>query len=302
VKFTFSSETALNNLLATAAVGSTTPIEEASESVLEWLGRVRMLIGVPFEYLVPDEGLLRPETIRFFYVDRNWTDAAVDGAIAAGAYGTRDRVTLQQRHQEVRSEVDSAERNQRVGGEDVTGQAAANLAGFLLRSRAVSGWPGMHVRGWRGDRRLVIMRMERLAPAVMLVIFDDIPDRMEIEEPRQGIQFGVRSARTGEPAGSWWLDVRSPSTGTTIPGRDPVRAPFRKGSSGVLHMTELRRRLALEPELGPTLTSAETALQLLRFPYRQLFGPQPGVDFGELLDSLFTIDDLTGWLEVGPHG
>jgi hypothetical protein len=67
-------------------------------------------------------------------------------------------------------------------------------------------------------------------------------------------------------------------------------------------MTELRRRLALEPELGPTLTSAETALQLLRFPYRQLFGPQPGVDFGELLDSLFTIDDLTGWLEVGPHG
>ena len=41
----------------------------------------------------------------------------------------------------------------------------------------------------------MIMRMERLAPAVMLVIFDDIPDRMEIEEPRQGIQFGVRAAR-----------------------------------------------------------------------------------------------------------
>ena len=80
-------------------------------------GRLRMLIGVPFEYLVADDGLLRPETIRFFYVDRNWTDAAVDGAIAAGAYGTRDRVTLQQRHADVRDAVDDAERHQRVGGE-----------------------------------------------------------------------------------------------------------------------------------------------------------------------------------------
>ena len=57
------------------------------------------------------------------------------------------------------------------------------------------------------------MRMERLAPAVMLVIFDDIPDRMEIEEPRQGIQFGVRAARNAEPAGSWWVEVRDPATG-----------------------------------------------------------------------------------------
>src|SRR6185436_11189370 len=99
------------NTFATAEVAPTQAIDDASEPVLEWLGRLRMLIGVPFEYIVADDGLLRPETIRFFYVDRNWTDAAVDGAIASGAFGTRDRVTLQQRHAAVRAAVDDAERH-----------------------------------------------------------------------------------------------------------------------------------------------------------------------------------------------
>ena len=246
MRFVFNSELALNHVFEAAANHPTVAIQDASEPVLDWLGRLRMLIGVPFEYLVADDGLLRPETIRFFYVDRNWTDAAVDGAIAAGAYGTRDRVTLQQRHADVRDAVDDSERRQRPGGNRsrpagwrrprrAVGLGSANLAlGFLLRSRAVSGWPGLHVRGWRADRRLVIMRMERLAPAVMLVIFDDIPDRMEIEEPRQGIQFGVRAARNAEPVGSWWVDIPQPGDrggGRAPPGpRSECRsAPGRPG-------------------------------------------------------------------------
>ena len=38
--------------------------------------------------------------------------------------------------------------------------------------------------------------MERLAPAVLLVLFDGIPAVVHIEEPRQGIQFGVRLTPT----------------------------------------------------------------------------------------------------------
>jgi len=315
MRFVFNSELALNHVFEAAANHPTVAIQDASEPVLDWLGRLRMLIGVPFEYLVADDGLLRPETIRFFYVDRNWTDAAVDGAIAAGAYGTRDRVTLQQRHADVRDAVDDSERRQRPGGESVSasrvaapaggGTESANLAGFLLRSRAVSGWPGLHVRGWRAARRLVIMRMERLAPAVMLVIFDDIPDRMEIEEPRQGIQFGVRAARNAEPAGSWWVDIRNPATGVeAVPARAPQRVPFRAGSAGVLHLTELRRRLIANhgPIVGPTLTSAEMALQLLRYPYQQRFGDVPGTGFVNLMEPNFGIEEMSGWLKTVHDG
>ena len=235
----------------------TTTVDDASAPVLEWLGRLRMLIGMPFEYLVADDGLLRPETIRFFHIDRDWTDAAVDGAIAAGTYGTRDRLPRpaaprgRARAPWTRpsgTSASAAPRSRRA-------TSAASLAGFLLRSRAVSGWPGLHVRGFRGTRPLVIMRMERLAPAVMLVIFDDVPDRMEIEEPRQGIQFGVRAARNAEPAGSWWVEVRDPATGVEAAGDPKERVPFRKGSAGVLHLTELRRRLTTNHQgvVGPTL-------------------------------------------------
>ena len=44
--------------------------------VIDWLARLRLLHGVPFAYLVPDADLLPPESVRFFYLDRDWTDAA----------------------------------------------------------------------------------------------------------------------------------------------------------------------------------------------------------------------------------
>ena len=49
-----------------------------------FLGRLRLLHGVPFSYLVPDAELLPLESIRFFYLDRAWTDALVQGALSVG--------------------------------------------------------------------------------------------------------------------------------------------------------------------------------------------------------------------------
>ena len=73
-----------------------------------------------------------------------------------------------------------------------------------MRSKLVSGWPGLHVRAYHTDRgqdaeiipesdpdRLKVLRMERLAPAVLLVLFDGVPAVVHVEEPRQGIQFGA---------------------------------------------------------------------------------------------------------------
>ena len=93
---------------------------------------------------------------------------------------------------------------------------SGTITGFLLRSRAVSGWPNLHVRAYSRDvvaddalttaaesdpSRMKVLRMERLAPAVLLVLFDGVPAVVHIEEPRQGIQFGVRLDPDG-PAGS----------------------------------------------------------------------------------------------------
>jgi hypothetical protein len=122
------------------------------------------------------------------------------------------------------------------------------------------------------------LRFERLAPAVLLVLIDGIPDRVEIDEPRQGIQFGVDQKGTGAV-----VATKNPADGTQL-GEEPV--PFRDGSPGVVHVEELAARLAAEkdPADQPLVTdplggSDELAIQLLQFPYRQPFGDdvaQPG--------------------------
>ena len=50
------------------------------------LAGLRLLSGVPFSYLVPDASLLPPESVRFFYLDRNWTDALVQGVLGIGTF------------------------------------------------------------------------------------------------------------------------------------------------------------------------------------------------------------------------
>ena len=79
----------------------------------------------------------------------------------------------------------------------------------------MSGWPNLHVRAYSRDvleddalttaaeshpSRMKVLRMERLAPAVLLVLFDGVPAVVHIEEPRQGIQFGVRLDPQAPPA------------------------------------------------------------------------------------------------------
>src|SRR5579864_5728363 len=55
------------------------------------LAHLRLLVGVPFENIIPDPRLLPDESIRFFYLDRSWTDRLVDGAVAVGKIGTREQ-------------------------------------------------------------------------------------------------------------------------------------------------------------------------------------------------------------------
>src|SRR5262249_23729221 len=129
--------------------------------------------------------------------------------------------------------------------------------------------------------RLKVLRQERLAPAVLLVLFDGVPAVVHIEEPRQGLQFGVRLDPEDPPdQRQAKVHVRDAHTGDPVPPGDAFTAgnsvvvPFRPGAPGVIDMGRLRRRfLDLPvPNIGDTLEPHEYALQMLRFPYRQVFG------------------------------
>ncbi len=264
-----------------------------------FLARLRLLHGVPFSYLVPDARLLPMESIRFFYIDRAWTDALVQGALSVGTLSTADRAQLEAMYPHLRDEVDETERTvqRRSDAKETPTGTAGTLCGFLLRSAAVSGWPNLHVRGYMRDvlpddalstvadahpDRVRVLRIERLAPAVLMVIFDGVPVVVHIEEPRQGLQFGVnRISFSPSGAASARLKVRRADTGTLVPpveddrftDTNSVPVPFRKDAPGVIHMRQLIQRLvATAPAVDTTLEPHEFALQMLRFPYRQVFG------------------------------
>ncbi|MBK7530413.1 hypothetical protein [Piscinibacter sp.] len=259
-----------------------------------FLARLRLLHGVPFSYLVPDAKLLPIESIRFFYIDRAWTDALVQGALSVGTISSADRTQLEAVYPHIRAEVDEAERTIRQPkGEELLKAGSGTITGFILRSRAVSGWPNLHVRAYSRDvvaddalttaaesdpSRMKVLRMERLAPAVLLVLFDGVPAVVHIEEPRQGIQFGVRIDPDGPP-NERRVKVRDCNTGNPVPPEkaftptNSVPVPFRPNAPGVLNMAALRTRLATKaPNSGGTLEPNEYALQMLRFPFRQVFG------------------------------
>ena len=79
-----------------------------------WLVRLRLLEGVPFANLVADSELLPAESIRWFYLDRRWSDAIVQGALSVGTANSDDRIQLTAQYAAIRAELDTEERNVRV--------------------------------------------------------------------------------------------------------------------------------------------------------------------------------------------
>lgn len=146
--------------------------------VTDWLGSLRVLAGVPFAYLVPDEALLPSESLRFFQIDTNWVDALVEGGFSIGrtspAMETHDAVVHDQVHR--RDDPPKV------------------MSGFLLRSGVVAGWPGLQVavRNQTGAL-LTVDRLVHLAPSMLLCLVhgDSTIGSVELSEPPEGLHFGV---------------------------------------------------------------------------------------------------------------
>jgi hypothetical protein len=167
-------------------------------SVADWLGRLQLLEGVPFVHLVPDARMLPPESIRFFYVDPNALAALSDGAQSIGVQSTRDAA----QQSLVRGALGRAAmararaRRPALFGRTAALDAPASgpVAGFLLRSAAVSGWPGLEVKAFldpEGTQPVESLRLEHIANDVLIGLYPQVPARIDIEEPKEGLAFGV---------------------------------------------------------------------------------------------------------------
>lgn len=180
------------------------------DDVTAWLGRLMLLYGVPINYLVPDENMLPPESIRFFYLDCNWTDALLDGAFSLGRNLTVNDET-------VSLAIDRAVRPSMA---QWTGKASAairpaalgvdspevtfkTISGFLLRSSLVQAYPGMGVNPYPqggtpldpNPTLLNILRMERLGQDsdTLICLVEGDMFRVDIHEAPEALHYGLDS-------------------------------------------------------------------------------------------------------------
>jgi len=287
---------------AKAQVAATSPQAELPSPLESFLAHLRLLVGVPFDYLVPDPRLLPDESIRLFYLDRSWTDRLVDGALAVGKLGTREQAHHQAHHAPLCQTLDGSERDVRDLQRGRVAFDAARLArqtqvpppagvitGFLLRSAAVRGWPDMDVRGFdqtlpepldptlAAAHQLRTLRLERLSPSVLLALFDGVPQMVYCEEPHHGVQFAIATQ-----AGRFVVARRRATGDPESPPGAPVPVPVRAANRRVLSIAGLRRNLvaaqASDPSLVPQTGSAALAIELLGLPWRQRFEGSGGPD------------------------
>jgi hypothetical protein len=178
------------------------PDDEEIAPICEWLAHLYLLYGVPFNNLVAHERLLPPETVRFFYLDRNWLQMLLEGALSTGVNSSRDTTYQNLMADAIYKGVEARVKTMRdrllgihTDADDDLSQGP--MAGLLVRSAVVAGWPGLEVRAYRhnhGDQGSVpigLLRMDRLSSDVLLCLFPTVPTQIEFNEPKEGLYFGL---------------------------------------------------------------------------------------------------------------
>jgi hypothetical protein len=143
--------------------------------VLAWVMDRMNLAGVPAHYLITNPSHLNEESLRFFYIDPNWVDAMVDGALSLANHmgNDKDRVAI-------KTALNDFIQNK---SEYLCHPPQIPTYGFLLRSDLVTMFPDLRVTTMppqpNPPPRAPLLRHEILTDGVMLGLLDRIPGSEE---------------------------------------------------------------------------------------------------------------------------
>jgi hypothetical protein len=148
-----------------------------------------------------------------------------------------------------------------------------------VRSALVSGWPGLTVTASAGGTDVPLLRLDHVAPGLLLALFAGVPDTVILGEPYEGLSFGVDD--TGHlvlrslvaPVGrqQQLLFAYLPETaGPFVRAGDQRVLNLRSGAGDLLSALATNLKVA-ETALGP----AAVGLQLLNVPEHVAFSIIP---------------------------
>ncbi len=249
-----------------------------------FIGQLRLLVGVPFAWLVPDEAMLPTESFRLFSVDPNWVAALVDGAFSIGrATESELRADADQQSAMQAASACCARRyrtNDRpilaLAKADKEGTTLETVTGVLLRSQLVSGWPRLNINGYadtQGNTEIPKLRMAHLSSDVILCLFDGTVAMVAIHEAPEQLHCGVElssgaasttlRAVTGNNPGQQFLtDPKGGPASAAVPMRaDGQTIQAADAATSVLNKLNTDFSQGIKPE---DFTSAEFALEFIK--------------------------------------
>ncbi|SFD86850.1 hypothetical protein SAMN05518672_103600 [Chitinophaga sp. CF118] len=138
-----------------------------------WLNQLATLQNIPGNYLLPDEKLLPKESIRFFYVDKNWLVAALSGAFSVGG------------------DWDAASQKDDNFFNDFLDLEGCRIKGFLLRSDLVDGWPGLIIDGYDANNTKLLPLRRQLSKNILLCLFDADIDKVVFHQKTEVMHLGL---------------------------------------------------------------------------------------------------------------
>jgi hypothetical protein len=269
-----------------ATIAAELAAEGLPPDLVKWLAKLKLLYGVPFNYLVPDNSLLPAETIRFFNIDPDWMSALIDGALSIGRhYGGAETPPVSIRsdlvhHRMLHTHPDRVLgniRRRQIGLREAPAASAAQveadggMSGFLLNSAAVKGWKSIDVAGYQKGsspydyeqnripassvQSLDIRRLVRLSPSVMLGIFNGPLYELVLHQPPEAIHFGFLTVANDGGNNFVTKTLRVPTTSWDDPDtkydadtyqNQKLSGVFVDPADRVLDMTALSKALAAQ--------------------------------------------------------
>jgi hypothetical protein len=194
------------------------------DDLAEYVTELQVLRYVPLSYLVADSLQLPGESIRFFYVDSNWTEALADGALSIGRVTSEDAagdktmlgVALPKAKSDLhlpRLKLMHSNHRKRLAK---AGATSGKITGFIMRSELVRQIKGLEVRAYSGQTELVLLRFDTFSDCIALGLFDGELDMLIIAEPKTGLTFGLAQGEKSIRL----KDITEDNWGKYIDGKD----------------------------------------------------------------------------------
>ncbi|KAM5511511.1 hypothetical protein FOXYSP1_11611 [Fusarium oxysporum f. sp. phaseoli] len=260
--------------------------------ILKFLLDLKHLEGIPIHYLFADPAYLPPETMRFFYIDPNWINSVMDGALSIGntlEMGGNDLVkhflkAALDRYS--KTELDKS----RAGH-----KPQSPKFGFFIRSEVLTAWTDLRVAApfpnddWRGDK-VEILETRRVAQDTIMVLLDRCPEDKATAE-------NIPSTASDE--------VRSRLLASVTPASDPIylldsitisQPPHQQGFSLGTQLTETQLKIPAFWDVDPSDTNGQRPWKLLE-PEKTVFTPEDkDLQIYDWKNKIIRVKDLMGMI------